>query len=101
MDNIHNLTIVIVTYRTDEKILTECINSLNQMVKIVVVENSDNKAFKDKFEKKYSNLNVILSGKNLGYGAGHNIGLSEVETDYVLIVSPDVIVETNFFPWRS
>ena len=51
MDNIHNLTIVIVTYRTDEKILTECINSLNQMVKIVVVENSDNKAFKDKIFK--------------------------------------------------
>ena len=45
MDNIHNLTIVIVTYRTDEKILTDCLNSIDPQVKILLVENSNNIEF--------------------------------------------------------
>ena len=61
------------------------------------MENSKNNAFKEKFEKKYSNLKVILSGINLGYGAGSNLGLSKVKTKYALILNPDVILEKNFF----
>ena len=97
MNNIHDLTIVVVTYKTDENILMECLNSIDSEVNILVVENSKNNAFKDKFEKKYSNLHVILSGTNLGYGAGNNLGLLNVKTDYALILNPDVILEKNFF----
>ena len=97
MNNIDNLTIVVVTYRTDENVLIECLNSIDSKVKILLVENSKNDAFKKKFEIMYPNLNVILSGSNLGYGAGNNFGLSEVITKYALILSPDVILEKNFF----
>ena len=97
MDNIHNLTIVVVTYRTEEKILTDCLNSIDSQVKILLVENSKNNDFKKSFENKYSNLTVLLSGKNLGYGAGNNFGLSKVKTKYSLILNPDVILEKNFF----
>ena len=97
MNNIHNLSIVIVTSRTDENILIDCLNSIDPKVNILVVENSKNNAFKDKLESKYSNLNVILSGVNLGYGAGNNLGLSKVKTRYALILNPDVILEKNFF----
>ncbi len=79
MNNIHNLSIVIVTSRTDENILIDCLNSIEPKVNILVVENSKNKAFRDKLESKYSNLKVILSGVNLGYGAGNNLGLSKVK----------------------
>ena len=48
-------------------------------------------------KKKYSNLHIILSGTNLGYGAGNNLGLLNVKTDYALILNPDVILEKNFF----
>lgn len=97
MNNIHNLSIVIVTSRTDENILIDCLNSIDPKVNILVVENSKNNTFKDKLESKYSNLNVILSGVNLGYGAGNNLGLSKVKTRYALILNPDVILEKNFF----
>ena len=40
MNNIHNLTIVVVTYRTDERILTDCLNSIDSKVKILIIENS-------------------------------------------------------------
>ena len=97
MNNIHNLSIVIVTSRTDENILIDCLNSIDPQVNILIVENSKKNAFKNKLESKYSNLNVILSGVNLGYGAGNNLGLSKVKTRYALILNPDVILEKNFF----
>ena len=96
MNNIHNLTIVIVTYRTDEKILTDCLNSIDPQINILIVENSKNNKFKEKLENKYLNLNVVLSGKNLGYGAGNNFGLTRVKTKFALILNPDVTLEQNF-----
>ena len=97
MNNISNLTIVIVTYKTNEKTLTDCLNSIDSQTNILIVENSKNNVFKEKFENKYPNLNVILSGRNLGYGAGNNFGLSRVKTEFALILNPDVTLEKNFF----
>jgi len=96
MDNIHNLTIVIVTYRTEEKILTDCLNSIDPQINILIVENSKNNKLKEKLENKYLNLNVVLSGRNLGYGAGNNFGLKRVKTKFALILNPDVTLEQNF-----
>ena len=97
MKNIHNLTVVIVTYRTNEKILADCLNSIDPQTKILIIENSNNSIFKEKIESKYTNLKVILSGKNLGYGAGNNFGLARVQSKFALILNPDVILEKSFF----
>ena len=94
---INDLTVVIVTYKTNDQILDECIQSILGKAKILVIENSDNKDFKIKYEKKYPNLEVFLSGSNLGYGAGNNKGINLVNTRYVLISNPDVIYESDFF----
>ena len=96
MVRINDLTIVIVTYRTDEKILTDCLNSIDPQINILIVENSKNNKFKEKLENKYPNLNVVLSGRNLGYGAGNNFGLTRVKTKFALILNPDVTLEQNF-----
>ena len=97
MNNIHNLTIIIVTYKTDEKILEDCLNSIDSSVNILIVENSNNISLKEKLEKNYINLKVVLTGTNLGYGGGNNFGLKNVKTNYALILNPDVILEANFF----
>ena len=94
---INDLTVVIVTYKTNDQILDECIQSILGKAKILVIENSDNKDFKFKYENKYTNLEVILSGSNLGYGAGNNKGINLAKTRYVLISNPDVIYENDFF----
>ena len=46
---------------------------------------------------KYNNVNVILSGKNLGYGGGNNLGLKNTKTRFALISNPDVEYNENFF----
>jgi len=89
-----NLSIVIVTLKS-EKVIYDCINSINQNVPIIVVEQSNNQKFKDELESKYKNLKCILSKSNLGMGTGNNIGIKETKTNYVLILNPDVILEKN------
>ena len=64
MSNLENLTVIIVTYRTNQDILDDCINSIDKNVKILIVENSNDINFKEKYEKKFKNVSVILSNKN-------------------------------------
>ena len=56
----NDLTVIINTFNSDEKIYS-CLDSINQDIKILIVENSNNKNFKDTIERKYSN--VILQEK--------------------------------------
>ena len=39
MSNLQNLTLIIVTYRTNHDILDDCIKSIDQNVKILIIEN--------------------------------------------------------------
>jgi len=89
-----NLSVVIVTLKS-EKVINKCINSIGQKVPIVVVENSSNQKFKQDLESRYKNLKCILSGSNIGMGAGNNIGIKAATTDYVFILNPDVTLEPD------
>jgi len=93
----NNLTVIIVTYLTNKAILLNCLESVNKNFKIIIVENSKKFLNKNFFLKKFPNLEIICSGKNLGYGKGNNFGISKVKTDYALILNPDTILENNFF----
>ncbi len=95
-----DITIVITAFKSDEKIYS-CLNSINPSLNVLIVENSDNRDFKDKIEKKYANVVCILAGENLGYAKGNNLGLSKVKTKYALILNPDAVLQKdaidNFF----
>ena len=88
------LTIVIVTFKS-EKVIDNCIKSISDQIKIIIVDNSNDQNFKDSLEKKYENVECILSSSNLGMGSGNNLGLNNVKTDYALILNPDVILQEN------
>ena len=98
--NDQDITVIITSFHSGEKIFN-CIESINKAVKIIVVENSNDQELKKKIQSKYKNVDCILSKENLGYGAGNNLGLSKVLTNYALIVNPDVTLENdtinNFF----
>ena len=98
--NDQDITVIITSFHSGEKIFN-CIESINKDVKIIVIENSNDQELKKKIQSKYKNVDCILSEENLGYGAGNNLGLSKVLTNYALIVNPDVTLENdtidNFF----
>ena len=78
-----NTTCVIVSFQSDF-IIEKCINSINSKVKIIVVENSNDRSLKNKLEDKFPNVEVFLQEQNLGYGAGNNLGISN-DTSFILI----------------
>ena len=92
-----NLTVNILTYRTNEEILENCILSIDKSVKINLIENSTELKNQLFFEELNPNIKVICTGKNLGYAAGHNFGLKNVKTKYALILNPDLICKENYF----
>ena len=89
-----NITFVIVSFRSGH-IIEKCIKSINSKIKIIVVENSNNIQVKGYLENKFSNVQVIIAKKNLGYGKGNNLGISKVDTQYAFILNPDAILEEN------
>ena len=97
MKNLENLTVIIVTYLTQKKMLTDCLKSISKDVKIKIIENSSNFEFKDEIINDFSNVEILCTGENLGYGNGNNYGLKVTKTDYALILNPDLICDENFF----
>ena len=88
------LSAVIVTFKSDQ-VIHDCIQSISDQIKIVVVDNSNDRKFKENLEKKYKNVECILSSNNLGMGSGNNLGLKQVKTDYAIILNPDVILKKD------
>ena len=88
------ITIIINTFKSEEKIYN-CLDSIPNEYKVVVVENSKNSEFKNKVEEKYSNVECMLAGDNLGYAKGNNLGLSTVSSEYALILNPDTKLDKN------
>ena len=60
----HNLSVIIVSFKSDH-VINRCIESIDNTIEIIVVENSNNIEFKNKIEKKYKNVRCILSKKNI------------------------------------
>jgi len=92
-----NLTIVIVTYKTDFNILFNCISSINKNIKIKIIENSKKFEKKDFVKKNFPNIEITCTGKNLGMGSGNNFGLKLVKTRYALVLNPDTECSKDFF----
>ena len=89
-----NLSVIIVSFNSDN-VIHDCISSIDSEIEIIVIDNSNNNDFKENIEKKYQNVNCILSPKNIGMGAGNNLGIKNTNKDFALILNPDVTLETN------
>ena len=86
----NELSIVIVTFKSEEKIFT-CLKSIPVNLRVIVVENSNNNNFKKKVEDSFSNVECFLTGGNKGYAVANNLGLSKLKTRIVSIVSLGII----------
>ena len=89
-----DITVIITSFHSGDKIF-DCINSISQDVKIIVVENSNDENLKNEIYSKYRNVECILSKENLGYGSANNLALSKTDTNYALIINPDVVLSDN------
>jgi len=89
-----NITFVIVCFRSSS-VIEKCLESISSSCKVIIVENSNDVFIKNNLEKKFSNVKVLISGDNIGYGRANNLGISMVKTKYVFILNPDTYLEKS------
>jgi len=92
------VSIIILNYNAGQ-ILLDCFESVIKTnydnFEIIIVDNaSEDKSYR-KCKEKFERTRIIENGKNLGYCEGNNIGIREAKGDYIIILNPDTIVESN------
>ena len=93
--NYNEITISLVLFRS-EKVVFQCLKSINNKIKkIIIFDNSNDSVLKKIINKKYPNINYILSKKNIGFGAAHNKVIKLAKTPYVFVLNPDTILDKN------
>ncbi len=93
-DITNKITIIIVLYREDYKLLYKTLDKIREFKKILI-DNSNNVDLKNKVEANFKIEKYILNKKNIGFSAGYNQGVKLCETDFSLILGPDCIIETR------
>ena len=89
----NNLTFVIVTFNS-RKVIHDCLKSLPKDFHKLIIENSSDKELKKELEQNYDKTEVVLS-KNIGMGAGNNLGIIKSNTKYVYVLNPDVVLKND------
>jgi len=92
------VSIIILNYNAGQ-ILLDCFESVIKTnydnFEIIIVDNaSEDKSYR-KCKEKFERTRIIENEKNLGYCEGNNIGIREAKGDYIVILNPDTIVESN------
>jgi len=85
--DLNSITFIIVCFKS-ENVIHSCLNSLPQISKKIVIENSRNTKLKAELESKYDNIEVLIN-HNIGMGASNNIGILRSKTQFVYILNPD------------
>jgi|TARA_B110000914_G_C15385890_1_gene410046 GT2 family glycosyltransferase len=91
MEIFQKITIQIVLYEEDKETIFNCLNNLKNF-KIVILDNSTNYSLKDDILKNFNIEQYIIERKNLGYSKGHNKASTYVNTEYLLILNADCII---------
>lgn len=103
MKNSIKLSYCIVTYNNEDKIgnlldnLEEMTSSAYQFT-IYIVDNGSSDATLNVINKKkieFKNIILMTPDQNRGFGAGNNQVLGSLNSDYHVLVNPDIIIRDN------
>lgn len=95
----NNVTGCIVTYN-NMKTIGDTLKTLYDNIKTVnfklfVVDNGSTDGTVEFIKEKFPQVELVETGLNLGFGKGHNYILDKLQSDYHLIINPDIIVKDD------
>ncbi len=99
IDN-YKIYVVVVTYN-GFKWIDKCFGSLcNSTIQlnILAIDNASTDGTPKFIKDRYSNVNIIETGQNLGFGIANNIGFKEAiknDADYVFLLNQDAWIEPD------
>jgi hypothetical protein len=93
------VSVIVLNYNAG-KLLLNCIESVKKStyknLEIIVVDNISTDKSQETCKEKYPDIKLIQNDENFGYCEGNNIGIREAKGDYIIILNPDTIVESNW-----
>ena len=93
------VSVIVLNYNAGE-LLLNCIESVKKSayknLEIILVDNISTDKSQEICKEKYPDIKLIQNDENFGYCEGNNIGIREAEGDYIIILNPDTIVESNW-----
>ena len=89
-----NLTIFFVSYYS-KKSISQIIKKINPKIKILIVDNANEKGLRKYFNHKFKNVKIISSKFNGGQTGGINIGLKNIKTKYCIYMDSDIDFENS------
>lgn len=91
------VSIITVNFKT-KKYLARMLESLFAHLacdaEVFVVENGSGDDLSD-LQARFPNARFIVSQKNLGFAGGCNLAIAQAKGDYVLLVNPDVVFDSD------
>jgi GT2 family glycosyltransferase len=79
------------------QVLDNCLKSLYDQtyrpLEIIVVDNASTDGSVDFVRQKFQDVHLIVNEKNLGFGAGNNIGIQASQGSYIMILNNDTRVD--------
>jgi GT2 family glycosyltransferase len=92
------VSIITINYN-NAAVTEELIESLQQVsypnFEILVIDNGSDES-PDRIKQRYPHINLIKTGKNLGFAGGNNIGFQHAKGKYFLMLNNDTEVESDF-----
>lgn len=100
MERAIKLSLAIVTYN-NELIIENTINSIIHNIPksydymLYIIDNNSTDKTIDIVKGLKGNLYTIENKHNRGFGYGHNIVINQIDSDFHLVVNPDIIIENQ------
>ena len=92
------VSIIVLNYNAGN-LLLDCIESIKQStyknLEIIVVDNISSDDSQKKCKEKFPEVKLIQNKDNLGYCGGNNVGIREAKGEFIVILNPDTIIESN------
>ncbi|MDO9399787.1 MAG: glycosyltransferase family 2 protein [bacterium] len=97
-----DISIIILNYKSKDLVLN-CLKSIKEAdfgllkYEIIVVDNNSQDGLKEILELQNLQIIFIESAKNVGMGAGNNLGIRKAQGEYIVIMNPDITVFKETF----
>lgn len=99
------ISICIVTHNNENNILSvlNCIYnySKNFIFETFVVDNNSSDKTVDLVRQHFPQVKLILLSQNRGFGFGHNRVLNQIDSDFHVVLNPDITFDTNIIDGLS
>ena len=99
-DNMKPLISIIILNYNAGNLLIDCVSSIQKSVytnyEVILIDNISKDNSHKKCKEKFPIIKLIENKENLGYCEGNNVGLRIAKGEFIVVLNPDTIVDSNW-----